>query len=171
MAMERKAQRCLFLTIPCDQVNLARILTVTLRTSTMTAVLTIGFLGLLFGQSNHKAAPDPKFTELSREDSSRLEQQRAVVLAAAKQRYGTLALTRTKSDLPVLQNLIDDRVFNKSQTYELQCLGVAFGDVLASEFPLRWGMVTDEFGTDLTLRFKKTTIQIPHDDFQARRER
>jgi hypothetical protein len=60
----------------------------------------------------------------------------------------------------VLQNLIDDRVFNKSQTYELQCLGVAFGDVLASEFPLRWVMVTDEFGTDPTLRFKKTTIQI-----------
>ena len=32
--------------------------------------------------------------------------------------------------------------------------------VLASEFPLRWVMVTDEFGTDLTLRFKQTTIQI-----------
>jgi hypothetical protein len=133
---------------------------VTVRTSIMTALLKIGFLGLLFGQSNQKAAPEPKFTELSREDSTRLEQQRTVVLAAARQRYGTLALTRTKSDLPVLQNLIDDRVFNKSQTYELQCLGVAFGDVLASEFPLRWVMVTDEFGTDPTLRFKKTTIQI-----------
>ena len=126
----------------------------------MTALLTIGFLGLLFGQSNRKVAPEPKFTELSRQDSTRLEQQRTVVLTAARQRYGTLVLTRTKSDLPVLQNLIDDRVFNKSQTYELQCLGVAFGDVLASELPLRWVMVTDEFGTDPTLRFKKTTIQI-----------
>ena len=104
--------------------------------------------------------PDPKFTELSREDCARLEQQRAVVLAAAKQRYGTLALTRTKSDLPVLQNLIDDKVFNKSQAYELQSLGVAFGDVLASELPLRWVMVTDQFGTDPTLRFKEMTLQI-----------
>jgi len=51
-------------------------------------------------------------------------------------------------------------VFKKSQTYELQSLGVAFGDVLASELPLRWVLVTDEFGTDPTLRFKKTTIQI-----------
>jgi hypothetical protein len=126
----------------------------------MTALLTTGFLGLLLGQSDPKAAPEPKFTELSREDSARLEQQRAVVLAAAKQRYGTLALTKTKTDLPVLQKLIDDRVFRKSQTYELQSLGVAFGDVLASELPLRWVMVTDEFGTDPTLRFKKTTIQI-----------
>src|SRR5260370_18849446 len=132
----------------------------TVRTSIMIALLTIGVLGVLFGQSNRKAAPEPKFTELSREDSARLEQQRAVILGAAKQRYGTLALTRTKRDLPVLQNLIDDKVFSKSQTYELQSLGVAFGDVLASEFPLRWVMVTDEFGTDPTLRFKETTWQV-----------
>lgn len=51
-------------------------------------------------------------------------------------------------------------MFNKSQAYELQSLGVAFEDVLASEFSLRWAMVTDEFGTDPTLRFKQTTVQI-----------
>jgi hypothetical protein len=51
-------------------------------------------------------------------------------------------------------------VFNKSQTYELQSLGVAFGDVLTSELPLRWVMITDEYGTDPTLRFKETTVQI-----------
>jgi uncharacterized protein DUF3806 len=130
------------------------------RISIMTAILCLGFLGVLFGQSNREAAPEPKFTELSREDSARLEQQRAVVAAAAKQRYGTTALTRTKSDLPVLQKLIDDNAFNKSQTYELQSLGVALGDVLASELPLRWVMVTDEYGTDPTLRFKDTTLQI-----------
>ena len=136
------------------------IFAMTVRPRIMTALLTIGFLAALIGQSNLKAAPGPKFAELSREDSARLEQQRAVVLAAAKQRYGTLALTGTKSDLPVLQRLIDDKVFKKSQTYELQCLGVAFGDVLTSELPLRWMMVTDEYGTDPTLRFKKTTVQI-----------
>jgi hypothetical protein len=104
--------------------------------------------------------PEPKFTELSAEDTARLEQQRAVVLAAARERYGTPALTRTRSDLPVLQRLIDERVFNKAQTYELQCLGVALGDVLARELPLRWVMVTDEFGTDPTLRFKQMTLQV-----------
>ena len=132
----------------------------TVRTSIMIVLLSIGFLGILLGQSNRKAAPEPRFTELSRQDSTRLEQQRAVVTAAAKQRYGAKALTGTKSDLKVLQDLIDDRVFTKSQTYELQCLGVTFGDVLASELPLRWVMVTDEYGTDPTLRFKDTTLQI-----------
>ncbi len=126
----------------------------------MSALLSIGFLGLLFGQSNRKAAPGPKFSELSHEETARLEQQRAVVAAAAKCKYGTASLTGTKQDLPVLQGLIDDGVFQKSQTYELQSLGVAFGDVLASEFPLRWMMVTDEFGTDPTLRFKQTTLQV-----------
>jgi|KBSMisStaDraftv2_1062788.scaffolds.fasta_scaffold11170_3 hypothetical protein len=126
----------------------------------MPVLLSIGLLGVFWGQSNRKAASAPKFTELSREDSTRLEQQRAVVAAAAKLRFGTKELTRTRSDLPVLQNLIDQRVFTKSQTNELHSLGVAFGDVLASEFPLRWVMVTDEYGTDPTLRFKETTLQI-----------
>ena len=35
-----------------------------------------------------------------------------------------------------------------------------FGDVLASELSLRWVMITDEYGTDPTLRFKNTSINI-----------
>ena len=102
----------------------------------------------------------PKFNELSNEDRARLDQQRAVVGAAAKQRYGTPALTKTSADIKVLRRLIDDKAFDKTNTYELQSLGVAFGDVLASELQLRWLMVTDEYGTDPALRFKNTTIQI-----------
>ena len=124
----------------------------------MIALLTFGFVGILSGQLNRKAASEPKFIELSSEDNARLEQQRAVVAAAAKQRYGTTALTRTKRDLPVLQKLIDEKVFNKSQTYELQSIGVAFGDVLANELPLRWVIVTDDYATDPTLRFRETTV-------------
>lgn len=122
-------------------------------------LLAVGLLSAVVGQSNSKPLPEPVFKELSRDDEIRLEQQRAVVAAAAK-RDGAGKLTRSAADLPVLQKLIDDHVFQKSQAYELQCLGVAFGDVLASEFPVRWVMVTDEFGTDPTLRFKKTTLQI-----------
>ena len=116
--------------------------------------------GLLFGQSAHDHAPEPKFSELSHGDSERLDQQRALVAAAVQRRYGTAALSRTKRDLPILQRLIDDKVFKKSQTYELQSLGVVFGDVLARELPLRWVMITDEYGTDPTLRFKNTSINI-----------
>lgn len=117
-------------------------------------------VALLFGQSAPRAVPEPKFSELARDDRDRLDRQRAVVAGAAKQRYGTTGLTRTKKDLPILQRLLEDQAFKKSQTYELQSLGVAFGDVLASEFSLRWVMINDEYGTDPTLRFKNTSINI-----------
>lgn len=75
-----------------------------------------GCVSLLFGQSGHEAALNPKFSELSRADRERLDQQRAVVAAAAKHRYGTATLTRTRKDLPILQQLLDDKAFKKSQT-------------------------------------------------------
>lgn len=124
------------------------------------AIITL--LTVFIGCSKPNGAQHPKqvFNELAPKDAARLEKQRQVVEAAAKQRYGTTALTKSKADLPVLQRLLDDRVFTTNQTYELQCLGVAFGDVLASELPLRWTMVTDQFGTDPTLRYRDTTIQV-----------
>ena len=123
-------------------------------------LLLLGCASLLFGQSARDVPSDPKFLELRAQDADRLDHQRGIVAAAAKRRYGTAALTRTKKDLPVLQRLLDDKAFKKSQTYELQCLGVTFGDVLVSEFPLRWVMITDEYGTDPTLRFKNTSVNI-----------
>lgn len=136
--------------------------TCTIRISTITLLLAMVLLSFIIGFSKQKAAQPamPKFSELSHEDRTRLDQQRAIVAAAAKQRYGTSNLTKTAADLSVLQRLIDDKVFRKTQTYELQSLGIAFGDVLATELPLRWVMVTDEYGTDPTLRFKATTVQI-----------
>lgn len=126
----------------------------------LTWLAALGSVGLLFGQNLHDHARRHEFSELTREDHDRLERQRAVVAATATHRYGITALTKTKDDLPVLQRLLDDRIFRKSQTYELQSLGVAFGDVLASELSLRWAMISDEYGTDPTLRFKNTSINV-----------
>jgi len=124
------------------------------------ALFTMTAVGVLLAQTKHHSGSYPQFYDLSPQDASRLNQQRAVITTVARQRYGTKSLTATKADLPVLQRLLDDRVFGVSQTYQLQCLGVAFGDVLASELPLHWVMVTDEFGTDPTLRFKKTSVNV-----------
>jgi hypothetical protein len=123
-------------------------------------LMSLSAVGLPFGQAGKEATSEPKFSELSPQDSERLNQQRAAIAAFAKRRYGTATLSKTKRDLPILQRLVDDRVFKKSQTYELQSLGVVFGDVLVSELPLRWVMITDEYGTDPTLRYKGTSINI-----------
>ena len=115
---------------------------------------------ILFAPVGIAQSDVPKFSELSQQDRIRLDQQRRIVGVAVKQRYGATELKKSVADLAILQHLIDDRVFTKTQTYELQSLGVAFGDVLASELPLRWVMVTDEYGTDPTLRFKESNVQI-----------
>jgi uncharacterized protein DUF3806 len=129
---------------------------------TIMLLLATALVSSIMSLSKQRAAQPamPKFNELSHGDSTRLDQQRAIIAAAAKQRYGTPRLKGTAADLPVLQRLIDDKVFSKSQTYELQSLGIAFGDVLLSELPLRWVMVTDEYGTDPTLRFESTSWQV-----------
>jgi hypothetical protein len=57
----------------------------------------LGYVGVLFGKSANEAAREPKFSELTREDSERLDRQRAVVAVAAKQRQWLLSL---KTDFP-----------------------------------------------------------------------
>lgn len=127
----------------------------------MKILLLVTLFSVLGLSKQETAKPLPsRFNELSQHDIARLDRQRAIIAAAAKQHYGTPALKKDASDLAVLQRLIDDKAFAKTQTYELESLGVAFGDVMASEVPLKWVMVTDEYGTDPTLRFKNTTLQI-----------
>jgi hypothetical protein len=101
-----------------------------------------------------------EFSKLSPEQEQRLDKQRDLVLSTVRSRYGTVRLTRTKDDLAVLQRLVDDRVFTKEQTFELQSLGVAFGDVLASELGLHRELVTDDYGTDPVLRSGTAQVQV-----------
>jgi hypothetical protein len=46
---------------PLRQLNSLLIFTMTVRASIMAACLSIGFLSVLFSQSNPKATPEPKF--------------------------------------------------------------------------------------------------------------
>jgi|SRR5215469_9227984 len=64
----------------------------------------------------------PQFRELSDQDKSRLDAQRAVVTTAVRERYGISALTQTAADLPALQRLIDDRAFNKRRPMSSRAL-------------------------------------------------
>ncbi len=101
-----------------------------------------------------------EFHKLSREQEAQLVEQRTLVLSAVRSRASTREFTRTTNDLPVLQRLIDDRAFDKTQTFELQALGVVFGDVLATELGLHWESVTDEYGTDPVLRLGTSQVQV-----------
>jgi hypothetical protein len=101
----------------------------------------------------------PRFSDLTAADTAQLNRQRGLVAVALKSRYGA-ALTKTKADLELLQKLLDDHVFASSQTFELQSLGVVFGDILVTETGLHWTIVTDSYGRDPTLVRGTSTLQV-----------
>lgn len=100
------------------------------------------------------------FSELDVQDRERLSAQRRLVLEEARHRYGTTELFRDERDLLVLQQMIDDRAFSSSQTYELQSLGIVYGDVIASKDEFEWMIISDEYGRDPTLRYKNTSAHV-----------
>lgn len=80
------------------------------------------------------------------------------MLSLLKTHYGEVKLVHDETDLPLLQRLVDDKVLRSDQTYELQCLGIALGQVFAEQTPLEWVMVEDEYGRDPALRYPNTTV-------------
>jgi len=105
------------------------------------------------------ATVQAKFSELSAADAARLDKQRDLVARELAARYKA-NLTKTKGDLLLLQKLLDDGAFKPTQTFELQSLGVVFGDVLVADAGVHWTMVTDEYGTDPTLIRGNSSLQV-----------
>ena len=98
------------------------------------------------------------FTEPEREDIRRLAQQVVVVSQFAEQ-LSLPELSGTESDLAVIQAILDSGEIERDRTYELQCLGIAFGRVLVSASDgLDWAIVHDEYGSDPTLRYRDTSV-------------
>jgi hypothetical protein len=103
---------------------------------------------------------NPTFSPLPAEEIVRLDEQRTFVSTFLSQHFPGLHLTRTKSDFAILQKIVDSKLIARDQTWKLQALGVVFGDALVSYIEgLSWWDVTDEYGTDPTLRYRETTVQ------------
>ncbi len=103
--------------------------------------------------------PGQSFHPLGPEDEARLAEQRAVVERLFEGDDETLReYATTSGKLGVLRAALEGSVFEPSQTYELQCLGIVLGDVLASELGMVWRMVEDEYGRDPCLVMAGTSI-------------
>jgi uncharacterized protein DUF3806 len=91
-------------------------------------------------------------------DMARLRSQLAAVNDLLAERYPGSTLRGTTADLALLQRLLDDDRLRPDPTEELQCLGVALGNVLASETDLHWILVEDRFGRDPALQYQNTSV-------------
>ena len=86
-------------------------------------------------------------------DTSSLDRQRDFVRAVARRHVGSKLSGESLDDLRILQSILDQKVLRPEQTYELQALGVALGDVMAAQLDLRWVLVDDEYGTSRALQY------------------
>jgi len=105
------------------------------------------------------SSAEQKTSAIEKDDLAQLVKQRAVV-----ERYlSPESLTNYKTGagkLGLLRALLSQCVFKKEQTFELQCMGVVFGDVFVQELGMEWIVVIDEYGRDPALRLPNTDIII-----------
>ncbi|MBN1265808.1 MAG: DUF3806 domain-containing protein [Anaerolineales bacterium] len=96
--------------------------------------------------------------DLTAEDWQRIEEQESLVLDLLNSNYGEVAFEHGPGDLEYIQRILDDSLLDPDQTYELQSLGIVFGQVLASQTGFEWIIVDDEYGRDPALILEDTSI-------------
>lgn len=103
-----------------------------------------------------------KIEPLNAEDLARIANQRAVIErylsgdAENLRKYQTAA-----GKLGLLRALLERGVFQPTQTYELQCMGIVLGDALVQHWGvewLEWRAVEDDHGRDPCVQVPGTTI-------------
>ena len=103
----------------------------------------------------------PIFRRLSPDAAAHMDKQRAFVAQLVAAQFPSAKITRSKADFALLQRILDAKLIKKEETWKLQSLGIVFGDALASTIEgLSWWEITDEYGTDPTLRYHETTLQL-----------
>ncbi|HLL24915.1 MAG TPA: DUF3806 domain-containing protein [Kofleriaceae bacterium] len=101
------------------------------------------------------------FHDLTEADLAQLAAQRAVVeryLGNDVQNLENYATPAGK--LGLLRAILDAGLFRPNHTYELQCMGVVFGDVFVQVCGWEWRMVEDDLGRDPCIKLPSSTIVI-----------
>jgi hypothetical protein len=93
---------------------------------------------------------------LSNSDERLLSRQRSAVDELARRRVGSSLTGGETDDLRILQVLLDQRVLQPDQIYELQALGVVLGDVMVAQLGFSWVVVEDELGRSRALRLRES---------------
>ena len=95
-------------------------------------------------------------TDLSLGQRYVLNTQRREINDLIARRLGVLALKGDRSDLGVLQKLVERKAIRSADVRALQGLGIVFGDILVTEFGLHWVSYEDDVGTSKALRWRDT---------------
>ena len=97
--------------------------------------------------------------EPSHEELLRIEAQRSWVRdhfdPDTRTQYETV-----DGKLKLLDAILSQDWIRPDETVKLQCLGIAFGDILVQDLGLRWITVEDEYGRDPALRLDGSSVLV-----------
>ena len=95
--------------------------------------------------------------ELSWMDKNKMQQQEDKIKELAKSKLGT-NLTRTWSDISVLQRIIDQKLVKTDDFATQEAMGVILGQIMQADFPshLQWKVYKDKQGRSKALCVVKT---------------
>ncbi|WP_188151519.1 DUF3806 domain-containing protein [Teredinibacter waterburyi] len=123
-----------------------------LSTITTLAIAEDDILGKTLAQ--HESGPTVR--ELNWLNKNYLMKQRNSVDALTRAHFGS-QIYGNRSDLALLQRIVDENLIEASDTSQLQALGVVLGDVLAKENKeLVWMVYEDELGPTQSICVAKT---------------
>ena len=95
-------------------------------------------------------------TPLSHGQLQLMDAQRLVAKDLLARKVGVINVRGNKQDIASLQQIIDRRVVRSDQIDEWQAMGVLFGDIIATEFNMRWVRYEDRLGISKALRWRET---------------
>ena len=110
--------------------------------------------------SSFSGTPEVRYQALSGLELRRLKAQRKIVRELARRHVGRPTTGASLEDLRVIQAILERAGLERDQTFELQALGVALGDVMAAQLGLEWIALQDDFGRSRALRFGETDVVI-----------
>jgi hypothetical protein len=94
-----------------------------------------------------------------------LREQVATIQALVTRRFGASPFDQSLDDLPALQRILDERIFDEHQEAEFRALASAFGQVVAKVLAFEWVAETDGRGgrqPALVLKATKALVVQPH---------
>jgi hypothetical protein len=83
-----------------------------------------------------------------------------------------IRLRGRREDIPTLHSLLGKGPFGADAASELTVFGTVFGEILATEIPMRWVVYQDEHGADFALQYQDLDLFVfPRDMILKRVER
>jgi hypothetical protein len=101
---------------------------------------------------------EQKITLPTKEDWEELSKRRAVIAELLSNEDDCGEYIDPSGKLAFLNALLELDVFEPTDTYQLQSMGVVLGDVFVEGLGFEWVMVEDDYGRDPAVRVPGTSI-------------